>query len=376
MSSMTSFPIFNCVEEDAMNSKILIISCVFILINGLSWAESDNIESNNVEWIGQASSKSCSELKTIYAVGNYAYAGGIGFCIFDVSDPKVPKEINFYECPIVNGIDVAGSYAYLATRDGLYIKNISDPENHDNEGFYIYKTENEAVRIRVIGKTAYLVDTNNIHIIDISNPKKPTLIKSKYIEDGYAGSITVAGKYAYIALGSATSVSIAGGMANISITSRGEGLVIYDVSNPSNPSKISLYDSDPIRETYVSGKYVYYRGFDGMRGNGGIGILDVSNPSVPKRINFFEVSHNSFYVDNGYAYLGGYREEGIHVIDISDAANIHVVGFYRDPNFWGIGVDGIYAANGYIYTANRNEKLYILRYLDDKINSQIIKTKP
>jgi len=65
-----------------------------------------------------------------------------------------------------------------------------------------------------------------------------------------------------------------------------QGIEIWNVSNPTNPSRISLYNvSEYASGVYVSGTYAYV-----AEGDSGLEILDISNPVNPTHISTYNTS--------------------------------------------------------------------------------------
>ena len=94
-------------------------------------------EAQNVALVGQIGGES-------YAVavqGNFAYLGmGQTLVILNISDPTHPSAAGQMGIlpEVVEGVAVAGSYAYVADGiGGLRIINVSDPAHPTEAGFYI-----------------------------------------------------------------------------------------------------------------------------------------------------------------------------------------------------------------------------------------------
>ncbi|RMD98764.1 MAG: choice-of-anchor B family protein [Deltaproteobacteria bacterium] len=159
-----------------------------------------------------------SYLHDITVVGNLAYASWLddGFYILDVSDPAQPVELAHHNYP--------GSFTHNAwpTQDGAYLLTTDEiPPRNDTPGGFI--------RIWDIR------DYGNIEQVATyaSNP------------DAVVHNVVVSGDYAYIAY-------------------YAEGLVVLDISDPTQPRRIAHYDTFPYpddTELYQNG-----RGFVGAWG--------------------------------------------------------------------------------------------------------------
>ncbi|RME50874.1 MAG: choice-of-anchor B family protein [Deltaproteobacteria bacterium] len=159
-----------------------------------------------------------SYLHDVTVVGNVAYASWLddGFYILDVSDPAHPVELAHHNYP--------GSFTHNAwpTQDGAYLLTTDEiPPRNDTPGGFI--------RIWDIR------DYGNIEQVATyaSNP------------DAVVHNVVVSGDYAYIAY-------------------YAEGLVVLDISDPTQPRRIAHYDTFPDpddTELYQNG-----RGFVGAWG--------------------------------------------------------------------------------------------------------------
>jgi hypothetical protein len=180
---------------------------------------------------------------------------------------------------------------------------------------------NDAYGIDVSGNDAYIAGGNGLWIYNISNPSNPFVIGQKILPSS-AKDVKVIGNLAYVAAEYA-------------------GLRIIDFSNPSNPVEIGFFDS-PGRsfDVEVRDTIAYLADTDG-----GFLCVDISNPSNPILIS--EYFAEDFVVDielnDSLAYYtDGYS--GIKVLNISDHNNLELVGSLYMP-YWclGIKISGAYA---------------------------------
>jgi hypothetical protein len=195
--------------------------------------------------------------------------------------------------------------------------------------------------ITVSGNYAYLSTVgDNLRIYDVSNPSAPALVSS-ITNSGTAMCIAASGNYAYTANYSA--------------------LNIYDVSNPANATNIG-YTTTPYSESVAaSGNYAYV----GLNSQG-LRIYDVSNPIGPSLVGQI---NNSFptpstgqaigiAVSGHYVYLanGG---DGFRIYDVSNPAHPINVGYVSDYNFTFGTATGVAVAGHYAFLANSGDGLRI-----------------
>jgi len=117
--------------------------------------------------------------------GNYLYAVGKDFEIFDVSNPANPATVGSSQDNLSNptSIAISGNYAFIGNAiscakgcSSLQVFDIHNPTHPVNiaslEGL------GDARQISISGNYAYIVDDDAIDIIDITNPSTPKLISS------------------------------------------------------------------------------------------------------------------------------------------------------------------------------------------------------
>jgi hypothetical protein len=87
------------------------------------------------------------------------------------------------------------------------------------------------------------------------------------------------------------------------------GLLIFNVSNPSNPQLVGKLFLPDFAGVYVSGNYAYVADW-----GAGLRVIDVSNPANPREVGFFDTPGyaRGVYVSGNYAYVadGCCRFEG------------------------------------------------------------------
>ena len=193
----------------------------------------------------------------------YAYylARPFQFKIFDISDPYNPVLLSseFYLID-PDEVYVKDDRAYIAAGVwGLTIMDVSDP----GDPFVIstYDDLTNSYEISVVDGYAYINDDwdvdGDLKIINIENPEDPYLTA---VIDFPATDIFIHGNYAYI-------------------SSTGPALLIFDITDRSDPIFIGSYDGIASAEAvYVSGIFAY------LISENSIELVDVSNPWNPEGI--------------------------------------------------------------------------------------------
>lgn len=175
--------------------------------------------------------------------------------------------------------------------------------------------------VDIEGDITYIIDKADIQprglvIIDVSDPSNPHELGS-YYEVGLPWVVDVENDIAYI-----------GNFQN--------GLEIVNASNPSNPIRIHHYESSQsIMDVQVVEDLVYLADW-----NRGMYILNISDPSNPVEIGHYSISGACVFAEivGNRAYLidhyGDYSS--LVVVDISDPVHPSLLGEYAPSgvDFW------------------------------------------
>jgi len=279
----------------------------------------------------------------VYISGNYAYLSQYsdGMIILDISDPSDPVFVsNFTNADYVSEIYVQGSYAYVADYyGGLRIVDVSNPLSPFEVGNL---NTIQASRIKTVGNFAYVINgtVNNpdsLVIVNISNPAVPLKVGTIEVAN-ITWDIDVSGSYVYVA-------------------SYTDGLKIYDVSNPSNPTFAGSYTTYEVQDVQVIGNTAYVAS---PVFNGGIIILDVTNPANPTLISHYNPGPLCFdvAVSGNYAYLSApISQADIILLDITNPNNPIELDDHVIPT----GASGMQAVGPYLYVADGEAGLQIVR---------------
>lgn len=167
------------------------------------------------------------DLSTVFASGRYVYAGSPGILrILDMSEPTAPVqvgELSGLPGSRSQGLNITGSFAYLANRDGgMHIVNIADPTNPQLVG--THSAIDNAWDVFVAGKYAYVADRySGLAVIDISDPEAPYEVGYFWLDSGVR-AVSGSGRYAYI-------------------MDPDFGLRILDCGNPFDPIEVGYHET-------------------------------------------------------------------------------------------------------------------------------------
>ncbi len=125
------------------------------------------------------------------------------------------------------------------------------------------------------------------------------------------------------------------------VATKNSGLVIVDISDPTDPQPVSYFDSPgQALDVELVGNYIYI-----ADGNSGLMIVDVSDPANPTEEGSVDTPGDAegISISGSYAYIAD-DASGLRVIDISDPQNPTEVGSIATPdNAYGVDVSGNYA---------------------------------
>ncbi len=282
--------------------------------------------------------------------GTYAYVVDDPNRIYAVNvlTPATATIVGRLDLPKQPGrMAVEGGYGYVTLeQDGLAVVDLSSPPSPRAVGTYTVWFYN-AYDVAISGTYAYLAyDNAGLHILDISNPVTPTAVGT--YTQGYVRGVALGGRYAYLA------------------DPIRDLVVVLDVSNPRNPVEVALVPLPAPMQMVVSGTYLYVASSalgDGLR------ILDVTSPTRPTevgRLSWTGGIPTGVTVGGRYAYLT-FLDGVIRMVDVSDPTTPREVARFDLPGRprsvkVGFGAwKGIEARNGYVYVANEDEGLLILK---------------
>ncbi|MCF7811060.1 T9SS type A sorting domain-containing protein [bacterium] len=228
---------------------------------------------------------------------------------------------------------VLGEYAYVATGvSGLQIVNISNPEVPEIVGFYD-DNKDWARNVAISGDYAYVTfgtDSVGLLVLNISDPTNPEFV-SEYFTEGYPNGISVSGNYAYIA-NSGNDVS---------------ELHIVNISNPTEPQEAATYENlTRPNDIVIEGDQAFVADYEG-----GLKILNISDIENIQEVGISTAPQTAvgvFVIDN-YSYVANSRN-GLCIIEISDPENPDSIGSCATDG----GIEKVYIDGDYCYTAGRD----------------------
>ncbi len=173
---------------------------------------------------------------------------------------------------------------------------------------------------------------DGIVIVDVSDPSNPTTAGS-YDPLWDAKRIYVSGNYAYV-------------------VDWVNSLYIVDVSTPSSPALVGSYDNlDGYTSLHIKGNHAYVTDYISNAGSGKLNILDISTPSTPTVVGSYDnlEKPNTIYVEGDYAYVFDILKDDLIIIDISNPVTPAYAGQYSF-NY----VNDVWVESNYAYVTSGN----------------------
>ena len=301
----------------------------------------------------------------VAVAGSYAYvaAGRYGFRVVDLADPRRPKEVGAFDTQnsaTTVSVSVSGSFAYMSTF-GWHVLDISDPAHPLGDSSYGGGPEVGMPRDQLVhGDTLYVANEWGFALLDVSQPGSLCLLSFLDFSGGRGPGTA--------GLPTATGVAVSGDVAYVAAEEG--GLWTFDVSNPRNPTLLSVFD-EPVTpeleekgkveevvmaDVAVAGNLVYIADHEFLR------IVDVTDPRSPKGLGSYRlptevsgwgpslaVAGSTVYVADGAA--------GLVAVDVSDPANPSLAGNLLLPGF----ASGVAVDDKYVYVAAEEGGLFIVQ---------------
>jgi len=340
-----------------MNKQYLLVLLGVLLISSIYGEENNQVAELKFERVKISESSIAVVLQ-----GNNLYTTGYkGLSVYDLTDPLKPQRIKKF--PQVKGRQMVaeGTTLYVTARgDGLWILDIANPP--ETKVITRFDTAEMATGITAVGDIVFIAERiYGTEIIDCSNKKSPKSLG--FIRGGEMQSVSYDDNRLY------------GG-------NWGAGRIhITDFSNPDKPTELKYIQLDGYADgMWVEGNICY--GATGMnakqgtsaerknRGNG-LEIFDLTNPESPKKlggVKFPEWKLNyldawSVKVSDGIAYVTN-SNNGLYIVDVHDKTKPVVVSSGRLPKCFNKEdcVCSVAIGKGVLYVGALNGGLYIVKY--------------
>lgn len=165
------------------------------------------------------------------------YVGSnLGMAMIDITDPPYPAFLGSFSCPQVD-ISVLDHVAYVIDRTNVEIIDVADPALPFRRS--IFPVAQFTRGVQVSGSYAYVATENyGLVIINVDDPDNP-ILAARYDTPGFAAHVEISGSRAFVADGDS-------------------GLLVLDVTEPSAPTLLARYcTNSPTEVSRVEGDYIY-----------------------------------------------------------------------------------------------------------------------
>lgn len=201
----------------------------------------------------------------LYVVADIVY-------VFDVSEPARPRELVSYDAPTATELHVEGDRMILLHGDsqlcgpGVEAVDIADPSRPTRLSRGLTCTQDYAVDMDVEGDLVYFVTlAGGLYVFRMDGDDQLSRTGAFYNESiGLA--VEVVGDYAYFAFTYLFA----------------SGVFIVDVSDPTIPTPMDVYQSNVVGDIQSHGELLYLAQGAGME------VLDISRPTAPRQRGLVE----------------------------------------------------------------------------------------
>jgi hypothetical protein len=275
--------------------------------------------------------------------GDVFYIIGLqsGFTSVDMTNREHPGFLDSFPIFTPYCIDMNGNYCWVTTAADLYLIDIQNPS--DCRIVRNWSTDEDLRSLFVEDNYQYLIDSVSFMIFDISDPVNPSYVSEILYPDPRA--IQVSGDYAYV--------------VDTEI-----GLIIIDISSKENPVEVSRLECDQgcFRNVKIEGNRAFLVGeINNSDKLISVNIADKTTPLFESSL-FVDVDINDFYVQGNYAYVacGKYVE----IVNLSNPSNMTIIAdlLVRDkpPSDWFMGFT-LALQDNYLYALSQYEGVYIVK---------------
>lgn len=295
----------------------------------------------SVSFVNSISSNEFSKVNFIKYHKGFLYFTTLGnsdnrfysISVIDETNPHISDYITIDKVSggsSIGGFEIAGKYAYVPKETTLYVIDIENPYNLTEVGFLELSSSHLQFCI-IFGNTLLCFESNasiptgtKIHVVDIGNPKKPSLLytDTSLVNHHKVTSGIIRGNRLYISgLSSGTGISSIFDLTDIQTN-------INFASSRIINSLVNIYGSNAFRRMYSVGNSIY--------------ITDLSRDFIVHEIigNISGIEYDLGEASGVYHGLipGGQnsfyllRDDEILTIERDSISSISLKGTYTEPN--------------------------------------------
>jgi hypothetical protein len=275
---------------------------------------------------------------SIESSNGYAYlVDTAGLKVYDLSEgADTGDQVGFVSIPGNNyGLVREGDLFYVTGATEMTIVDVGDPENPMIVGSY--PTQGPGVRMQIDGGLGFIAEDNiayddipGLEIVDLSIPTYPVHL-NRLTTGEACQDVFLAKSIAFM-------------------TSSNRGLFVADITNLATAPHLGVLDLPVAQQVVVAGDYAYV-----PSQSFGLQIVDISMPTVPDVVGIYDSA--SYPVDVALQGDRAYLAAGIlEIIDISDPATPTFVG---SANPFG-SVNDVAVQGDWVYLAAQDRGLQVI----------------
>ncbi|TRO64425.1 LVIVD repeat-containing protein [Christiangramia sabulilitoris] len=295
--------------------------------------------------------KGIKESGKIYAWKDYIFVNdkNEGVHILDNQDPRNPVKIKFINIPGNKDIAISDAKLYADSGMDLVVFDISDMNNIK-----------ETNRLKDVFPTYFHIAPAGASYVDFENFNQENEVIVGYVfETRKIEMVTMDTDWlSFESVSGGNRSGTGGSMSRFSINkdflylADETALSVFDISNPSDPNRVSSeYAGWRIETIFNYEDHLYLGSATGMY------IYSIEDAAAPKQVSFLQhvLGCDPVVVKDNYAYVtirGGNECEQnfnqLDVVDISDKQNPEIVETYEMTNPYGLGVkdDWLFVCDG------------------------------
>ncbi|NQV15850.1 CSLREA domain-containing protein [bacterium] len=271
----------------------------------------------------------------IYTRNDYSFVSQSfrGIAVYHHLDPENIIQVALLELGSPRVIHGQDDFLYVSESDNLHIVDISDPLDPQ-----ILSTWYEGAALTAYARDnlLYIGGNPDLQVLDISDPANPFLVGEFNELPWVPFDIKVVGPFAYV-------------------VNRGGGFWIINIGDPTSPELVAgLENVGYAWRLDVAGQYAYIADrYDGM-----IRIIDISDPEMPFETAAFQINGQalSVYASGRYVYVTD-SWDGLRVIDCGNPYAPEEVGYFNTGGY----TQEVYADDGQLTVSDGGGGIYFLQ---------------
>jgi len=239
--------------------------------------------------------------------GDYAYVGGSGIDVIDISIPSTPVVVGSVVGEIGPGVAIFGHYLYSGGSFSFCTIDVSDPTSPEVIGTIDLPFGGRPSDVQFDSELVYLISTEDggrhIARVDVSDPIVPALAGDLHLGGDALYAFSISGDFAFVAHGY-------------------EGIDVVDISSPSSLTHVgNCPTANRALDIAIQGSYAYV-----ADRYGGLQIVSLEDPIAPVIVGELSGLGHSYGIDVDGAFAYVTDQSTLYIVDVSDPTSPLLVG--------------------------------------------------